>query len=85
MRRTAYYKAVKAARGVQARFTEPTRKMIMEEPSFAGWAVTSLLTLIKNYRATDLPEPRLATGVLATARIEHYVALLNLGKPIQGA
>lgn len=47
-RRTVYYKAVKAALKVQARFAEPIKAMINEEPSFGYRTVAALLGFNKN-------------------------------------
>lgn len=48
LRRTAYYKAVKAAPKVQARFADPIRKMILQKLSFGYRTVAGLLGLNKN-------------------------------------
>ncbi|MBR7784285.1 DDE-type integrase/transposase/recombinase, partial [Undibacterium luofuense] len=47
-RRTVYYKSVKAAPKVQARFAEPIKAMINEEPSFGYRTVAALLGFNKN-------------------------------------
>ncbi len=44
-RRTVYYKPVKAAPKVEARFSEPIKKLIEEEPSFGYRTVAWLLGL----------------------------------------
>ena len=41
-RRTVYYQPVKAARVVQARFAEPIKAMIEQEPSFGYRTVAHL-------------------------------------------
>lgn len=47
-RRTVYYKSVKAEPKVQARFAEPIKAMINEEPSFGYRTVAALLGFNKN-------------------------------------
>ncbi|MEQ5872807.1 hypothetical protein J4E08_23445, partial [Sagittula sp. NFXS13] len=47
-RRTVYYKPVKAAPKVEARFCEPIKKLIEEEPSFGYRTVAWLLGFNKN-------------------------------------
>lgn len=47
-RRTVYYKSVKASPKVQARFAEPIKAMINEEPSFGYRTVAALLGFNKN-------------------------------------
>ncbi|WP_168161824.1 IS5 family transposase [Rhodovulum sulfidophilum] len=47
-RRTVYYKPVKAAPKVEARFSEPIKKLIEEEPSFGYRTVAWLLGFNKN-------------------------------------
>jgi len=47
-RRTAYYKSVKVEPKVQARFAEPIKAMIKEEPSFGYRTVAALLGFNKN-------------------------------------
>ncbi|WP_226629387.1 hypothetical protein [Alloyangia pacifica] len=48
LRRTVYYKPVKAAPKVDPRFAEPIKKMIEEEPSFCYWTMAWLLGFNKN-------------------------------------
>lgn len=47
-RRTVYYKSVKAKPKIQARFAEPIKAMINEEPSFGYRTVAALLGFDKN-------------------------------------
>jgi len=47
-RRTGYYKSVKAKPKIQARFAEPIKAMINEEPSFGYRTVAALLGFNKN-------------------------------------
>lgn len=47
-RRTVYYKRVKATPGVQARFAEPIKALIEQEPSFGYRTVAHLLGFNKN-------------------------------------
>ncbi|GGG65419.1 insertion element hypothetical protein [Salipiger pallidus] len=47
-RRTVYYKPVKSAPMVEARFSEPIKKLIEEEPSFGYRTVAWLLEFNKN-------------------------------------
>lgn len=47
-RRTAYYKPIKAAPKVDARFAEPIKTMIEESPSFGYRTVAHLLGFNKN-------------------------------------
>ena len=58
-RRTVYYRPTKAAPKVDAKFAEPIKAMIEENPAFGYRTVAHLLA--KEHGATDLPAERLAS------------------------